>query len=135
MARATPGRKINFPRGKVTGGSSAVNGQVALRGTPQDFVEWAAWGNSEWSFEQVLPFHRKLEDDPRRARRFSRALLGTLREVEPATRGALLPSLFCSGTLNFNQNHARWLLPFIHGKVARSTRRNPRMDHSSHSHD
>jgi choline dehydrogenase len=63
MARAMPGRKINFPRGKVTGGSSAVNGQVALRGTPQDFDEWAAWGNSEWSFEQVLPFHRKLEDD------------------------------------------------------------------------
>src|ERR1700730_5587527 len=63
VAQATPGREIPYPRGKVTGGCSAVNGHIALRGTPQDFDEWAAWGNREWSFEQVLPFHRKLEDD------------------------------------------------------------------------
>ena len=63
IAQATPTREIAYPRGKVTGGSSAVNGHIALRGTPQDFDEWAAWGNREWSFEQVLPFHRKLEDD------------------------------------------------------------------------
>jgi choline dehydrogenase len=62
-ANATPNREITYPRGKVTGGSSAVNGHIALRGTPGDFDEWAAWGNREWSFEQVLPFHRKLEDD------------------------------------------------------------------------
>jgi len=62
-ANATPGREIPFPRGKVTGGSSAVNGHIALRGTPQDFDEWAGWGNGEWSFEKVLPFHRKLEND------------------------------------------------------------------------
>jgi choline dehydrogenase len=62
-AQATPDREIPYPRGKVTGGSSAVNGHIALRGTPQDFDEWAAWGNLEWSFEKVLPFHRKLEDD------------------------------------------------------------------------
>jgi len=63
VAQATPTREIPYPRGKVTGGSSAVNGHIALRGTPQDFDEWAAWGNHEWSFEKVLPFHRKLEDD------------------------------------------------------------------------
>jgi len=63
VAQATPSREIPYPRGKVTGGSSAVNGHIALRGTPQDFDEWAAWGNREWSFEKVLPFHRKLEDD------------------------------------------------------------------------
>jgi len=63
IAQATPTREIPYPRGKVTGGSSAVNGHIALRGTPDDFDEWAAWGNSEWSFEKVLPFHRKLEDD------------------------------------------------------------------------
>jgi choline dehydrogenase len=62
-ANATPNREIQYPRGKVTGGSSAVNGHIALRGTPHDFDEWAAWGNREWSFERVLPFHRKLEDD------------------------------------------------------------------------
>ncbi len=63
VAQATPAREIPYPRGKVTGGSSAVNGHIALRGTPQDFDEWAALGNREWSFEKVLPFHRKLEDD------------------------------------------------------------------------
>ena len=63
VANATPAREIAYPRGKVTGGSSAVNGHIALRGTPGDFDEWAAWGNGEWSFEKVLPFHRKLEDD------------------------------------------------------------------------
>jgi choline dehydrogenase len=63
VAQATPAREISYPRGKVTGGSSAVNGHIALRGTPQDFDEWAALGNREWSFEKVLPFHRKLEDD------------------------------------------------------------------------
>ncbi len=63
MAQATPTRTIPYPRGKVTGGGSAVNGHIALRGTPGDFDEWAAWGNHEWSFEKVLPFHRKLEDD------------------------------------------------------------------------
>ncbi len=63
IANATPAREIAYPRGKVTGGSSAVNGHIALRGTPQDFDEWAAWGNSEWSFDKVLPFHRRLEND------------------------------------------------------------------------
>ena len=56
MAQATPTREIPYPRGKVTGGGSAVNGHIALRGTPTDFDEWAAWGNHEWSFERVLPF-------------------------------------------------------------------------------
>jgi choline dehydrogenase-like flavoprotein len=63
VARTGGDREIPYPRGKVTGGSSAVNGHIALRGTPEDFDEWAAWGNSEWSFAKVLPFYRKLEND------------------------------------------------------------------------
>jgi choline dehydrogenase len=63
LAQATPGREIPYPRGKVTGGCSAVNATIALRGTPQDFEEWAQMGNSEWSFAKILPFHRKLEND------------------------------------------------------------------------
>lgn len=51
------------PRGKATGGTSAVNGQFILRGTPEDFDNWAAWGNEEWAFTQVLPYFRKLETD------------------------------------------------------------------------
>jgi choline dehydrogenase len=50
-------------RGKIVGGSSATNGQIFLRGTPDDFAGWAAAGNDGWSFEEVLPFYRRLERD------------------------------------------------------------------------
>ena len=51
------------PRGKVTGGTSAINGQVFLRGLTHDFDDWASYGNDGWRFEDVLPFFRKLETD------------------------------------------------------------------------
>lgn len=51
------------PRGKVTGGSSAINGQMFLRGVPEDYDAWASMGNDEWSFEKSLPYFRKLETD------------------------------------------------------------------------
>jgi choline dehydrogenase len=57
------GRKIRYPRGKTTGGSSAVGATVALRGVPADYDDWAAAGNPAWSWSQVLPYFRKLEDD------------------------------------------------------------------------
>jgi choline dehydrogenase len=63
VAEATPGREISYPRGKVVGGCSAINATIALRGSPQDFDGWVEAGNSEWSFEKVLPFYRKLEND------------------------------------------------------------------------
>ena len=51
------------PRGKVTGGSSAINGQVFLRGVPEDYDTWASFGNDQWSFQKLLPHFRKLETD------------------------------------------------------------------------
>ncbi len=51
------------PRGRVVGGTSAINGQVFLRGVPEDYDRWASWGNEEWSFITVLPYFRKLETD------------------------------------------------------------------------
>jgi choline dehydrogenase len=57
------GRGIPFPRGKVVGGCSAVNGAIALRGVPADYDEWAALGNGEWAWQKVLPYFKKLEDD------------------------------------------------------------------------
>ena len=45
------------------GGSSAVNGTLAIRGTPEDFDEWAALGNEGWSWEDCLPAFRRLEHD------------------------------------------------------------------------
>jgi choline dehydrogenase len=63
-AEAVPGRAIAYPRGRVIGGSSAVNATIALRGVPADYDEWAALGNDEWNWAKVLPYFRRLEDDP-----------------------------------------------------------------------
>jgi len=52
-----------FPRGRVVGGSSAVNTCIALRGHPYDYDEWAELGLSEWSFERCLPAFKRLEHD------------------------------------------------------------------------
>jgi len=56
-------RKLRFPRGRVVGGSSAVNTAIALRGMPEDFEEWAAMGLPEWDWRHVLPAYRRLERD------------------------------------------------------------------------
>lgn len=50
-------------RGRITGGSSAINGNGFLRGLPDDFNEWKIAGNDEWQFDQVLPYYCKLEND------------------------------------------------------------------------
>ena len=54
---------VAVPRGKVVGGTSAINGQVFLRGVPEDYDRWASWGNEEWEYIKVLPFFRKSETD------------------------------------------------------------------------
>jgi choline dehydrogenase len=51
------------PRGKVVGGSSAVNAQIFLRGVPEDYDTWASWGNDRWSFEELMPYFRMVETD------------------------------------------------------------------------
>ena len=61
---ATPEQgPMPVPRGRVVGGSSAINGQVFLRGVPEDYDNWASWGNDEWSFIKTLPYFRKAETD------------------------------------------------------------------------
>lgn len=57
------GRVDYWPRGKVLGGSSAINGMVYIRGQREDFDDWAALGNDGWSYDEVLPFFRKSEDN------------------------------------------------------------------------
>ena len=58
--QATP---IPVPRGKVVGGSGSINGSIFLRGLPEDFDNWASWGNDEWAYLKVLDYFRKLETD------------------------------------------------------------------------
>lgn len=55
------GRRLFWPRGKVLGGSSAINGMVWTRGLPADYDGWAQCGLPAWSFEHVLPVYRGLE--------------------------------------------------------------------------
>ena len=55
--------EVPMPRGKVVGGSSSVNGTNALRALPVDFERWQGTGADEWTWDAVLPYYRKLEDD------------------------------------------------------------------------
>ncbi len=52
-------------RGRGLGGSSAINGQIAIRGIPQDYDRWAAAGCTGWGFDDVLPYFNRLETDLR----------------------------------------------------------------------
>ena len=77
MGAAVPGHPANWdlagelteersgrvPRGRVAGGSSALNAGAFIRATPADFAGWASAGNDLWSYERVLPFFRRLEAD------------------------------------------------------------------------
>ena len=59
------GRSIYWPRGKVLGGSSAINGLIYVRGQPEDYEHWAAMGNTGWSWEEVLPYFIRAERNER----------------------------------------------------------------------
>ena len=58
------GRRIPVPRGRVLGGSSSINGMAYHRGNPRDYDDWAAAGNTGWSYAEVLPYFRRSENNP-----------------------------------------------------------------------
>ena len=60
---AEQARPMQIARGRAIGGSGSVNGQVFLRGLPEDYDGWAASGNDEWAYRNVLPYFRRLESD------------------------------------------------------------------------
>jgi len=57
----TAGRNVVWPRGRVVGGSSSINGLIFIRGQHEDFDEWAAQGADGWDYRSVLPHFRRLE--------------------------------------------------------------------------
>ncbi|HEX5318508.1 MAG TPA: choline dehydrogenase [Stellaceae bacterium] len=59
------GRKVYWPRGKVLGGSSSINGMVYIRGQAEDFDHWAQLGNRGWSHADVLPYFKRAEHQVR----------------------------------------------------------------------
>src|SRR5260370_7052139 len=56
------GRALAYPRGKVSGGSSAINAMIAMRGQAGDYDHWRQLGLSGWGYDDVLPHFRRLED-------------------------------------------------------------------------
>jgi len=58
----TNGRAIVYPRGRVLGGSSSINGLIYIRGQPEDFDHWAQLGNRGWGWDNVLPFFKQAEN-------------------------------------------------------------------------
>jgi len=63
-------RPIHWPRGKVLGGSSAINGLVYMRGQAADYDHWRQLGNVGWGYDDVLPYFRRSEDQERGANDF-----------------------------------------------------------------
>jgi choline dehydrogenase len=88
----TNGRRIPVPRGKLLGGSSAINGMAFVRGQARDFDTWAQMGNQGWSYEDVLPFFKRMEaydggDDAFRGRQ------GPLRVTNPEPRDPIFATI------------------------------------------
>jgi choline dehydrogenase len=89
----TNGRRIPVPRGKLLGGSSSINGMAFVRGQAQDFDTWAQMGNQGWSYDDVLPFFKRMEsyddggDDNFRGRE------GPLRVTNPEPRDPIFAAL------------------------------------------
>ena len=89
----TGGRNIPVPRGKMLGGSSAINGMVFVRGQAQDFDTWAQLGNRGWSYQDVLPYFKRLESYDGGSSEF-RGREGPIKVSDLAESGPLYDSLF-----------------------------------------
>jgi choline dehydrogenase len=101
----TNGRALHVPRGKILGGSSAINGLAFVRGQAQDFDTWAQMGNQGWSYDDVLPFFKRMEryeadgDDTYRGRE------GPLRVTNPAPTDPLLAAVIeAAGQVGIRHN-------------------------------
>jgi choline dehydrogenase len=98
------GRELHWPRGRVLGGSSALNGMIYVRGAHADYDGWAAAGNPGWSYADVLPLFRRSEDFDGGADAFHGAG-GPLRVISrytphPTTQAAV--SAACEAGIPFN---------------------------------
>ena len=89
-------RPIPVPRGRVLGGSSSINGLVYVRGQPLDFDTWAQLGNRGWSYEDVLPLFRRIENYEHHTDEW-RAAGGPVHVSEAVDESPLYDALFAAG--------------------------------------
>ena len=91
------GRVIKWPRGKVLGGSSTINGMMYMRGTRGDYDRWAQSGLTGWSYVDVLPYFCRSEDAPHRAGDAYHGLGGPLRSVKSKGDNPLYADFLAAG--------------------------------------
>ena len=112
-----PSRSLNAttveviaPRGKVLGGSSSINGLIYIRGQAEDFNYWRQLGNAGWSFDDVLPYFRKAEDNERGADNSmdlaGRFRLSDLRDRHPLAKAYVEAAVQCGYPRNDDFNGA-----------------------------
>jgi len=102
---STHGRRLPVPRGRLLGGSSAINGLAFVRGQSQDFDSWAQMGNAGWSYADVLPYFKRMEryeasgDDAYRGRS------GPLRVTNPPPREPIFQAVIkAAGEVGIRHN-------------------------------
>jgi len=88
----TANRAIPWPRGKVLGGCSAINGLIYIRGQAEDYDQWRALGNEGWGWSDLLPYFIKAEDQARGALPFH-GIGGPLAVADPSERHPLSDAL------------------------------------------
>ncbi len=94
--KGTSNREIPIPRGKLLGGSSAINGLVYVRGQKLDYDIWSQMGNRGWSFEDVQPFFKKLENYQNGCKEV-RGNSGPVKITEVTERNPIYNALFETG--------------------------------------
>jgi choline dehydrogenase len=90
------GRRMYQPRGKVLGGTSSINGMVYMRGHAGDYDGWRQMGCAGWSYDEVLPYFRKAEDNEQGANAFH-GVGGPLKVSNQPNRHELAEALIAAG--------------------------------------
>src|ERR1700710_224096 len=104
---ACAGRELHWPRGRVLGGSSALNGMIYARGHRSDYDAWAYAGNDGWGYDDVLPLFRRSDDFDRGESAYhgSGGPLHVLTRYEPHPTIAALAEAAQEAGAPFNDDH------------------------------
>ena len=94
--RELANRRLYWPRGRVLGGSSSINAMCYTRGHPLDYDEWAALAGEEWSYQRVLPYFIRAEDQARGADAYH-GIGGPLSVEDLSFRNPLSPVFVAAG--------------------------------------